>query len=263
MLAEIHPTNIISPKWIDTYYSEREAIGKELTRLNSNLFVMEKIMSYPFSLLREVAPHITYWGLTIDGMGDSCVLILWKLALDSGGEHNGKKSLTLKKFRSGVMQNLHPHLSDEIKDELTKNLKDIDFDKCFNTYKDRVVALRNERIAHFDYDRNTGSVLSAQSLQITLAELKDLATTACSLFGELCFGFKQHLYFGGYGSSLAQKEQTDIDVLLNFWAKNSEVLNMPEDQSWLWVDVYRGQFSDDEMKTFNTWRRRIGKPEVA
>ena len=99
MLTDTLPDDVIESSWIDSYKQTIDVLWWQLVRLNANIYNLEKILAFPFELFDPISPR-HFWKLVENALFDSCVLIIWKVAVDNDfGE-----GITLQQFKNEIIQ---------------------------------------------------------------------------------------------------------------------------------------------------------------
>jgi len=133
---KLHATalcHVLQASSLSKYQSDISYIWGELYRLNSNLFVLERILQFRSDLFLEPMKMNFFNLVTISLTHDSC-LIVTKLVTDSGGD-----TLTLSKFHNYVEQNILP----EIKCAFNESCGKVDFKKTIQIVQDKIEPLRD------------------------------------------------------------------------------------------------------------------------
>lgn len=234
---------------IDEYQKNINFFWDELTKLNTNIFIIKKIFEFPFGLF--CSPQNTiFFSTAVWNFYENSVLIITKLATDEGGDLH-----TLRQFKNWVFQQIKP----EYKSDFRQKLKEVKFDlrteKTFNKAKN----LRDNLFAHFNRDK------LKQIPNLSLSELEELKDKLNSLFDALLFNVEYEMLLPSYSENaiLTKKveNQTDIEVILDLIAKNSELLNMPErfPEEWKYD---KENYDKEAIEKINKYRKKFNLPEV-
>ncbi|MEK7727814.1 MAG: hypothetical protein AAB354_05330, partial [candidate division KSB1 bacterium] len=148
MLKDTLPEDAFDPSWIGSYRETIDVIWRQLVRLNSNIYALEKLFAFPFALFVGPISRGFFWKLTENALFDSCVLIIWKVAVDNDFE----KGVTLQKFKGRILKHLR---NDVLLKEFKKALKETDFKKAFPIYESKILELRHNYIAHLNLEKHT------------------------------------------------------------------------------------------------------------
>ncbi|HBA88531.1 MAG TPA: hypothetical protein DCZ75_11290 [Geobacter sp.] len=200
----LNPEAAIKSEFIERYENEVNAIWDQVVRLNTNLYLLEKIRAFPFD--EEVAIEPTFWEYTYQALFDSSILLSWKLVSDKTG------GFTITQFKNLISTTYIKH---EKKAEFKDLIKKIDFSKKLKTEKKKVEVLRQKQVAHLDLNSRD----QVEAVRLEVAELKKLADSITELFTNLSFSEKACLPIGYHLKVLLQgqdPEKTDIDKILDF-----------------------------------------------
>lgn len=255
-LEETTPEELIDSAWLDDYEGQITAVWWELVRLSSDIFILEKIEAFSFELFQPVREP--FWVLVSRGLFDSSVMTVWKLAFD-----RHRNAITLPRLRNGIMEHLQ---SEEYRSRLRDVLRSVNFDGSLASLERRIRDIRNKMLAHVDFEVHTHSdPLQVEALSLRLSELVQLQTTIHSLFRTLCFGRQKAVYPIYYHPDVRHPpgvdSRPDVERLLDCVAKESAVLNMPEQQPEVWPH-WRSNLSSEFIETLNQYRRKFGLVEV-
>ncbi|MBA3920547.1 MAG: hypothetical protein H0X31_02090 [Nostocaceae cyanobacterium] len=252
MLASIVPSDALEASWLDTYEKQRNVIWQQLIELNCNIFLIEKIEAFPFNLFLPIYDDRIFWHLTKNALIEKSIMIISRVATDEG-------SLTIKHFRSEVLKHIR---DDAVKDQLRATLKNIGFDTRMSKVENKVKHARNNYLAHLDPDLNINpDPQKIADFAISLNDIKDMLNIIVELFDALCFDTHHALWYWGYLDSRRDQQDTDIEKLLDSVAKESPLLNMPEQQSEFW-EIQKENYLATELAMLNVFRRKFGLAEI-
>ncbi|MBZ0296555.1 MAG: hypothetical protein K8L99_28600 [Anaerolineae bacterium] len=247
MMSENHAaSDVIEASWLDTYETQLKVIWQQLIDLNCNIFLIEKIESFPFHLFAPLPDDRLFWQLTKNALIEKSILIIWRVVVDK------KNSvLTIRRFGKDVSS----HLTDlSVKEELDARLREA------VELANKVQFIRHNYIAHFNKKLNTNpDPQMVVGIPLSLEEIKQLFETARELFEFLCFNAYYALWYWGYLNT--ERQDTDIDKLLDSIARDSPLLNMPEEQPEIW-EMTKQRYSARELEILNEFRQKFGLPEV-
>ncbi len=252
-LHEMNPEDVIQSSWIETYRKERDALYKQFVDFNTNLYLFEKIISFPFGLF--VGTYTTFWQAASNAFLESCLLTIYRIAIDSQ-----KGALTVQKFRRNILNNIRSEVFLEGFD-IEAALTSKSFDRAVAGLQDRILKIRHNYLAHLNRKLNIESIPKREP--VYLQELKTLLDTLDAQYQLLCFNHRHSLRLLDYypDAIRAGEYQPDIDDILDFVAKKSALLNMPEEQPAVWP-MFREKLSQPNIETLNQYRRKFGLPEV-
>jgi hypothetical protein len=253
-IVQIQPRDLIEAKWFPTYERLIDALYQQVLKLNSIIFVLDRIVSFPFDILRP--DRRRFWNLVTDAFFDASILTLWQIAVDPSPD-----GLTLRQLKNELFQHLR---NDDYRTAFAEALRSVDFESCVSTLEPKIRTLRRDYIAHFNRTANvdpTPEQLKQRSL--FFSELKQYRDAVQSLFKLLCFARERLLLPLDYNPVVIRPDghATDIDQLLDCVARESEVLNMPEHNPQAW-QVLRRRLSETDVAKLNHYRRTFGLPEV-
>jgi hypothetical protein len=221
--------DVIDDKFLNIYKDECDAIHGKLVFVKNGLFVVEKILDFPFDLFTEKDDRF-FWKLTLHAFFDSMIMSLWTIIQDTGDPKSGTKTLTLRHLRNkartscehGGYQRLD--INADVKRQLKDDLESVYFEKRIRELIAAITRVRNRHIAHFDYDTQMGLVSEKERVEYGF-DLRDLQKTleiAYALFCVLTFDNYYLLEFPPYHPSLTLMGfPTDIDKLLDSVALRS------------------------------------------
>ena len=250
------PESLIEPNWLDSYEKEITALWWQLVRLNANLFILKKLADFPFHLLGFIRQP--FWDLVRYSLSEASVMIIWRVALDTDPD-----ALTLRRLKNSIVQNLR---EEKHRSQLKRLLRKIDFEGAMSDLGPRVRDLRHKLLAHMDRDLNVDPrPEQIKQFSLYLAYLAVLQDKLNSLFESLCFG-KQRLplpidYHPEVRHPPGVDARPDIETLLDCVAKESALLNMPEQQPEVWPR-WRKNLSPEELEVLNKYRVELGLPEA-
>lgn len=236
-------------RWPD-FQKLYHAMWDQLVYLRTSLFLLRELAEFP--LHRFAAPD-DQWFFTIvrRSLLESVVLTITKLTTDQG---NGV--LTLMRCRNLVQDMLR----EELVPKFREDLKNTGFNKFTETLAGRARDLRDGRVAHL----LQAEVTNASAIRLTLPELERLVNDTERLFQPLLFGGEATFLPLPYDRDVREANPprvTDVEKILNAFARQSHVLNYPEQVADLWPRL-RNDWPVAELEQFNRWRVRAGLPEA-
>lgn len=193
----------IKPDFLDQYERELTFIWDQVVRLNTNVYLLEKIVDFPFG--EEVVIEPTFWEYALEALFDSSVLISWKLVSD-------KKGFSLLQFKNSVSER---YIEEEEKMEFKELIKKIEFNRKLESEKGKVEVLRQKQIAHLDLKARE----QVEAIKLDITELRELVNLITELFTVLSFSAKAVLPLAYHPKALLPgqtPESTDIDKILEF-----------------------------------------------
>ena len=258
-IDRLSPKDIIEESWLVSYEQNVEAIWWQLVRLNSTIFVLEKILSFPFDLFHPLPATKHFWNLVENALFETCILIIWRVGVDTVYT----EGLTLQQFKNQVFQHLK---TDEYRIPLKKALKKDNVQSSVSDLEKKIRELRNNYIAHYNLQRVTNPTAEQIRQRIFLpSELKQYQNTLNGYFDLLCFGHKRAVlpleYHPDVTHPLGFDSQSDIERLLDNVARESALLNLPEKNPAYWF-IYRQNLSEKSLKILNEYRAKFELPAV-
>ncbi len=127
--TKLSPDDLLNTTWLPTYKAELDALWWQIVRLNSNIFVIEKIEKFPFDLFQTLPSH--FWDLTYAALYDVCVMTVWKIAIDAD-----RRTLTLRRFKNAILANLRDPNNRKL---LKKQFAATQFDKTIKALEQNMI----------------------------------------------------------------------------------------------------------------------------
>ena len=249
------PEDILEPSWVDSYKQEVDLLYRQLLRLNTNTFLLQKILTFPFHLLE--LPCFPFWWYTAMALTESNILLIWKLSVDNANE----QGLTLQQFQKHIRQNLIDN--QQIRERFTESLKPSKYSKMISIFDNRIRDLRCHSIAHLDIQAHINPTQEQiQETTVLVSELKEYQDVLNAFFESLRFGPQRPLLLPleyNYEIQISGFEKTDIEQLLDGTAMHSSILNLPETNSLHWA-LRKKTLSGEELETLNRHRARLNLP---
>jgi len=234
---------------IDEYQKTIDFFWDELTKLNTNIFIIKKIFEFPFDLFCSPQNKI-FFSNVVWNLYENSVLITTKLATDVRGDLH-----TLLQFKNWVLK----QIKSEYISDFRQKLREVKFDSGTKKIFDKAKDLRDYVFAHFNRDK------LKQIPNLSLLELEKLKDKLNSLFDALLFNVEYEKLPPTYNDNvILPKEveyQTDIEVILDLIAKNSELLNMPESRPEVWKE-HKEIYDKEAIGIINKYRKKFNLPEV-
>jgi len=234
------------------FYEERMSFFfSECVKLNTDLYIMRTVDAFPFDVFSNHAEN-TFWGRVLDSMYEATLMRFSKLADDTAHD-----VYSLPPFRTWVIE----RTKDQHKEALRGRLARCRFEKTTEDVRKRIRSLRTNYIAHLKKDFVLGNVSVPV---VSLSELGDLLDSVNRLLDALSFGRKHMMLPVAYSPGVQHPDgfTRDIDELLDSVARNSIILNQPEESPRLWQThldfVLRER--PDELAWITKYRRKFGLP---
>jgi len=253
-IKEMRPQDLLEPTWLATYEQNIDVLHQQLVRLNSNIFILDKILPFPFGLFKPY-PRL-FWNRVINALFETCILALWRIAVDSSDV-----GLTLRHLKNEIFQHF---CEDEYKQHFAKVLKSTRIEESVSALEPKITTLRHDYIAHFNLAANISPTPEQNEQRVLLfSELTSYRDAVNSFFDLLCFARKKLLLPLGYHPDVIHPgdARSDIEQLLDCVARESIVLNLPEENPQHW-EAFRKNLSEADVKKLNQYRAKFGLPEV-
>jgi len=127
--------------------------------------------------------------------------------------------------------------------------------------------MRIKYFAHIDADwRNNIQGIALRELALKFNELKAVASNINSFFEYLCLSEGRSPYYLEYAPNemfINRPDNiSDIEEILLMLARESNLLNMPEEKSECWRHFKENKISSKELAILNDYREKFGLPEV-
>lgn len=247
---------VLKPDSIPTYRAEIDLLWSQAVGLNANLYLLDKLARFPFDLFLPNADLC--WLLFQDAIYESCVMAIWRIVVDKKGIF-----LTLGGLKGYVFANaLDTPEAESVKEEVAK----LRFEKSVSTTAEVVRRIRHEWLAHLKRDAAVIGTSAIPSVPIiTVEEMQRVAETVNELIRVLSFDAGRAFVYLEYDPSYTPPRgidpRKDIEKLLDEIADQSELLHVPEERPDDWPHQ-RSLLSDDELKLYNDYRRRLDLPDA-
>lgn len=250
--SNISAKDVLKESGLREYETGMNFFYSELVELNTITYLAEQIIQFPFDLFTH-SDNVIFFTIVMGSLHDSAVLIITRLATDQAGD-----LFTLSRFKNKVRESVKP----EFKDAFDARLRNAHFDKEVKSLFDKAKDLRKHRIAHTTQDFISGSVKLSRP---NIAELKELRDALNSLLDALSFNVRHMMLPIPYDPRVihpvGSNHKTDIEEILDCIAKNSHMLNMPENNPRRW-HYRRAKLNEDKLKILNQYRRKFDLPEA-
>jgi hypothetical protein len=248
--SSLNAEDILKEETLLEYRRGMSFFFNELVELNVNVYLIKEISRFPLDLFRHRSRTL-FFRMAVHNFFNASVLIITRLVID---QH--KDFYTLRKFKNIVKQ----MVKTEYRKSYSQYIKQSQFDSKTQSMLEKVTALRHNRIAHTTEALIQGD-LSVSN--INFEELESLCKSLNSFFDTLSFNvgnnFLPSIYDPNVEYFSGREQRPDIEELLDFIAKNSEILNMPENNPALWASR---TLSVDDLKQLNDYRSKFKLPIV-
>jgi len=237
---------------IDEYQKAISFFWNELVKLNTNIFIIKKIYEFPFSIFCSPGDTV-FFPMVVENFYEYSVLIVTKLVEDKKGD-----VYTLRKFKKWIYNQVKPTYKLDFQNWLKKSKFDLGTEKILSN----AVDLRKKIIAHFNKNLLFGK---GTVKHLSIEELEKLRDRLNAVLDTLSFSVKYMMLPLPYNENVihpkGDNHQTDIEALLDSVAKNSKLLDMPEDSPEKWKFA-KESFNKEIIKILNKYRKRFNLPEV-
>ena len=255
-MKEYNSKELLHPHWFDEYNKEIGAIWEQLIQFKTNNIVLQKIYEFPFKVF-STEHHSPFWRLVIGSITETNVMICWRMVEERGN------TLSFVSACNNIGTNLR---SQKYIQEYDDMIRELNFDDKISDIRKRVKRIRDARFAHFNRKWILSrSIEEKQKDLISLDEFHQIGNIFEELFNAICFGQRRGLVLMRYDVNDFTKEsywkKSDLDEILDNVARNSALLNMPEEQPEYWP-VYRDTLSEYDLSVMNKFRKKFGKSEV-
>lgn len=232
--------------YLNEYTETMSFFAGELEKFCINKYIIEKIRDFPFYLFGDVEENIFFNAVT-NTFFEMCIIIAHKLSNDKS-----KDAYTIKKFQNEISINI----KEEYSKQFSSHLKEIGFEKKLDFVAKKVKNLRHKALAHVDklYVKNK---LSLQT--IPWNDFDIIKNNLIIAFHGLSFDSEWMLLPISYAPGVQHPADTDsrpdIIKILDCIAKESNFLNLPEDNINAWKIEIKN-ISKEDLEIFNCYRRK-------
>jgi hypothetical protein len=250
----ISKEHFVSEEAYDEYERGINWFYSELVRLNTTIYIMERISEFPFRLFGEMG-RMTFFNMVMSNFLDVAVLISAKLITDRDGEKH-----TLRRFKNKLKQLIKA----EYQDTLNERLRRARLDSTANKLLVKLKKYRDEYVAHLNRSLVEGKS-DVEALNMSdLLKLRDILN---SLFEVITLkdDTEYMMVFLEYSPNVlnppGSERRSDIEEILDNIARESAVLNLPERHPQRWK-YQQQQMSREDLDRLNHYRKKFGLPEV-
>lgn len=243
---------ILKSSWYDDNEQSINTMQQQIYRLNSNMFVIGKVLSFPFEYVYSEYP--LFWGLTVDSLFETSILIIWKVVAE--GDIGG---FTMQKFKKGVLKNL---CDVNYRKKYREICDKVNFDKTASVLRKDIVLFRDKFAENFNNKlKGVPGALDIKLKAEQFEPLKQFSLELNILFQALSFDRPKKMTPDKYGGDPEQKGSSDIEKILGDILRKSVWLNQPERNAEVWKAM-RSKKSDIEIRLMNKYRAKLGMPPV-
>src|SRR6266567_2493286 len=98
--SDMQPDDILNPGYVEAYKQNVGIICDQLSILNSNMFVLEKLLNFPFDLFLSNFGY--FWELVENSLFESSILAIWRISVDRGFA----EGFTLQRLKNEIRLNI-------------------------------------------------------------------------------------------------------------------------------------------------------------
>jgi hypothetical protein len=251
MLNEIHlleTKDAIKSEFLDEYLRGIQFFHMELTYLNTNIFIMDYVLTFPYDLF-VAADQSLFFRMVFQNFFYSSIMMITRIVTDTGSD-----LYTLPHFKN----NLIDWIKEEYKDLLIDRLKQAKFDKDVRDMFERSRKLRTERLAHLQANIVLGKI---PATKVVFGELKSMLKSLNSLLDAISFNVDMVKLPFQYASAESQRatptRKPDIEIILDMIARKSHMLNLPEKNPSEWERTKK-YLEEDKIEQLNKYRSKFG-----
>ncbi len=224
-LSVLNKKDVISPEYLKDYDDGINFFYSELVKLNTNMFIIKKIIEFPLNLFCSLDDRI-FLSMVANNFFEYSIVIVSRLVNDES-----KDCFTIHKFEKSISRDF---IKPEYRIAFDKRIKSTMFKKLMKDILKRIRVLRTRRIVHTLEKpfKNTTNIVP-----VNIKELDKLISHMNLLFENLSFNVAHMMIPVSYNSEVRHPEgpdpRTDIEKILDCIVKESTFFNMPEkDNYW-------------------------------
>ena len=256
IISEIPADEVMKDKEALAFYEKGMAFFySEIKEMNTNLYLVEQIISFPPIFIEEWLPNRFYFLLQF--MNNAIlmsILTIHKLISD-----NAEDVFTMTTFQQKIRKELlkpeHRELFQNVLKDNRQGKKEI------NEIKSKASEIRNKRLAHLTntyFQQSWDKTI--QQTNLDFLEIRDLSYFVNYMFFSFAFGRGYTLLPECY-ATVQPDQKTDIETFLDYIAQHSEILNLPESDSERWKEE-RSKLSNKELQDINRFRAKFNLKKV-
>jgi len=255
-MAQLHdrqPEEVLLPEHLETYRKQHSDIYQRIVQLHHTIISLERIIDFPFQSLCSPS-EMTFWDTVHWNFVHMGVVLLSGLIDDkASGAHD------LDQFRTRIFEQwIRPGFRDEYRNQRIRT----ELSSVHRSILDRVKKMRNKIVVHRELER--ASLLPLTSVSgILVRELRELFDAVERQFRACCFCPDVRTTSRDYETTVVdgKRKPTSLDNILDCVARNSKLVNQPEETGQYWA-VLREHVSADELRVMNEYRRKFAKSEA-
>lgn len=245
-LDSVHLQEFIEPDWLDVYYKYIKILTAQIVELNTALFALYKITSFPFDLLQC---DRSFWSHFSIALVDQSVLIIWRIAVDKSSE-----GLSISHLKNEIFKNLK---DDTHRKLIAQIIEEGNYEKGLKVLSKKIQAIRHKFISHFSLSFIDEPIEKiSEETSITLEELFYFRDVIEGYFQTLCFGRDikrlKYEYIDGH-----IMQPINVEEVFDAIAKSSIIINLPETDFNKWKE-FRQDISQEQVDVLNELRVKFG-----
>jgi len=246
------PEDVLEPDVLPYYKEGLEFFHLQLAHLNSTIFVMDHVITFPYHLFSH-ANETLFFKLVFNNFFHASVLVITRMATDQGEEF-----FTLPRFKNRLRRSVkHLYLK-----EFDNHLRSLRFDASTRQLLRKAENLRHTKVAHTleatIFQPNSEDALRFGDLKALRDRLNDLLS-GLSFHTDLLMLPPQ--YSGRVQHPAESDSRSDIEKLLDLVAEHSELIRLPESSPQMWA-IQRRYTTSDDLALLNRYRSKFKMPEV-
>ncbi len=247
-IHKLKPENVIKIQDLDFYKKGMDFFFQELVTLNVNLYILEKILDFPFYLFTNYGESL-FFRMVLQNFFYSSLLLITRITTDQGGG-----MFTLPRFKNRVRQSVKSDYQRPI-DNL---LREVKFDGKTQKMLERAKKLRTQKVAHVLEEVAIGE---EPEVRFFFEELQQLRDQLNLLLDTLAFDTHYMMLPIQYSPDVihpkGRDNRSDIEKVLDNIALSSTLLNMPEHDPIAW-SRRRENLSNNDFNLLNAYREKFG-----
>lgn len=237
------------------YEKHLHSLWFRIFNLNDSYYILNKIIAFPFSLF-SIDNHC-FWHYTRTALFERCIMLTWGLVIDC----NNGEGLTLGQFKNDIFKT---YLIEDELNEFKEKVKELQFDQKINDLKSKIITIRHNFIAHYNYEKAWDNNNITDQDSISIRELKTGLTIINEYFTVLCLGVIYSIHNVKYlpGATIGGKPVlTDIDKLLKNIIVDDPCYSMSDENPQRWHFV-KNNIDPIKLELINTVRNDSGLPQI-
>jgi hypothetical protein len=244
------PDAVLQADFLEEYRSVMHFFHLRLSRLNIDLFIVEKILGFPSDLF-IAPPENIFLTEVVQNFFEVSILRITSIATDQGSD-----TLTLPKFKNRMLRNVvEPYRTD-----FQEHLRQAKFSERTQRMLEKATRLRDTRIAHFLDNPN---IAVSTDDKVTFGDVQSLHDDLNAQLNLLSFDTEYFTLPVSYHPQvvhpIGSDSRTDIEKFLDGLAKQSSIIHMPERRPEKWQH-FRSSRSAHVIDQINRYRQKFGLP---